>query len=57
MSKPPTIREVAKRAGVSVATVSRVVNDRGSVSERTRRTVGEAIRETGFRRIVMFRVL
>ena len=57
MNKPPTIREVAKRAGVSVATVSRVMNDRGSVSEQTRRTVGEAIRETGFRPNVIGRGL
>ena len=57
MSKPPTIREVARRAGVSVATVSRVMNGRGSVSERTRHTVGEAIRETGFRPNVIGRGL
>ena len=57
MSKPPTIREVARRAGVSVATVSRVMNGRGSVSERTRRTVGEAIRDTGFRPNVIGRGL
>lgn len=57
MSKPPTIREVASRAGVSVATVSRVMNGRGSVSERTRLTVDEAIRETGFRPNVIGRGL
>ena len=57
MSKPPTIREVARRAGVSVATVSRVMNRRGSVSEQTRHTVGEAIRETGFRPNVIGRGL
>ena len=57
MSKPPTIREVARRAGVSVATVSRVMNGRGSVSEQTRQTVGEAIRETGFRPNVIGRGL
>ena len=57
MSKPPTIREVAKRAGVSVATVSRVMNDRDPVSEGTRQRVWEAIRETGFRPNVMGRGL
>ena len=57
MNKPPTIREVARRAGVSVATVSRVMNGRGSVSERTRLTVDEAIRETGFRPNVIGRGL
>ena len=57
MGKAPTIREVARRAGVSVATVSRVMNGRGSVSEKTRQTVGEAIRETGFRPNVIGRGL
>ena len=57
MSKPPTIREVARRAGVSVATVSRVMNGRSPVSERTRHAVREAIRDTGFRPNVIGRGL
>ena len=57
MTKPPTIREVARRAGVSVATVSRVMNGRGSVSDRTRQAVGEVIREIGFRPNVIGRGL
>jgi LacI family transcriptional regulator len=40
-----TIREVAKRAGVSIATVSRVLNDVGPVEERTRQHVQKAARE------------
>lgn len=36
-----TIKDVAREAGVSVATVSRVFNDSGQVSEDTRKTVRE----------------
>src|SRR5215471_6039269 len=39
-----TIKEVARRAGVSVATVSRVVNDSAPVREATRRRIRHAIR-------------
>ncbi len=40
---PATIRDVAKRAGVGVGTVSRVLNDRPSVREVTRQKVISAI--------------
>jgi LacI family transcriptional regulator len=43
-----TIRDVARKAGVSVATVSRVVNGLGSVRPETRRRVVEAIEALGF---------
>lgn len=46
---PPTIRDVAKHAGVSYATVSRVLNDSPKVSPAARKRVRQAIRETGFR--------
>jgi len=36
-----TIKQVARRAGVSVATVSRVLNDKGPVAEETRRRIRE----------------
>ncbi|WP_138494861.1 LacI family DNA-binding transcriptional regulator [Paenibacillus pinistramenti] len=40
-----TIRDVAKRAGVSVATVSRMINGTGYVHEDTRRNIETAIKE------------
>jgi DNA-binding LacI/PurR family transcriptional regulator len=45
-----TIRDVARRAGVSVATVSRVVNDMPIVSLETRDRVRGAMAELGYRR-------
>lgn len=44
-----TVREIARLAGVSVATVSRVSNGTGQVSEETRRRVLRAIEEHGYR--------
>jgi LacI family transcriptional regulator len=43
-----TIHDVAKRAGVAPITVSRVINDRGYVSEGTRRRVESAVAELGY---------
>ncbi len=44
----PTIREVAKRAGVAPITVSRVINDGHSVSPETRQRVELAIAELDY---------
>ncbi|PFU46511.1 LacI family transcriptional regulator [Bacillus cereus] len=44
-----TIRDVAKLAGVSVATVSRVINEKGYVHEDTIKQVKEAIEELHYR--------
>lgn len=44
-----TILEVAKRAGVSKATVSRVLSGNGYVSQETREKVMQAVAETEFR--------
>jgi LacI family transcriptional regulator len=44
----PTIRDVARRAGVAPITVSRVINDSGYVSERTRQRVEKAIAELNY---------
>lgn len=46
----PTMHDVARHAGVSVTTVSRVVNNERYVSEETRERVGEAIAALKFRR-------
>jgi LacI family transcriptional regulator len=42
------IRQIADLAGVSIATVSRVLNGRGDVSEETREVVSRVIRENGY---------
>jgi LacI family transcriptional regulator len=42
---PTTIKEVALKAGVSIATVSRVLNNVGPIDERTRQHVSEVARE------------
>jgi len=46
---PITIRDVAKRAGVSVATVSRVLNNSALTSPKTREQVLQAVAELGYR--------
>lgn len=47
-SSPVTIYDVAERAGVSIATVSRVVNGHRSIRPDTQDRVLRAIRELGF---------
>ena len=42
------IKDVAELANVSVATVSRILNNRGYISEHTRKKVQEAIRELNY---------
>lgn len=44
-----TIRDVARRAGLSVATVSAVLNDKPGVSERSEQKVLQAIKELDYR--------
>jgi LacI family transcriptional regulator len=45
----PTIYEVSRLAGVSLATVSRVINDSDRVREKTRQKVLAAMEELGYR--------
>lgn len=43
-----TIQDIAKKAGVSVATVSRVLNNTNTVTEKTRSKVESAIKELNY---------
>lgn len=51
VSRAPTLRDVARVAGVSVPTVSKVLNGRGDVSPETRERVQEATALVGYRRV------
>lgn len=44
-----TIYQVSQAAGVSLATVSRVINNKGNVTEETRRRVEETIKRLGYK--------
>lgn len=48
--RPPAMTDVAAAAGVSHQTVSRVLNNKGSVKEETRQRVLKAIADMGYRR-------
>ncbi len=52
-----TLRDVAEQAGVSIKTVSRVVNNQGEISEGTRRRVQSAIKKLGYRPNILARSL
>lgn len=43
-----TIKQVAEKAGVSTATVSRLLNENGFISEDAKRKIKKAMKETGF---------
>jgi DNA-binding LacI/PurR family transcriptional regulator len=57
MTKKPTIRDVAREAGVSVATVSRILNEKPDVSEETRAKVLRTIDNLGYARNMQWRQL
>ncbi len=66
LEKPPrktngsfhtTLKDVAKLAGVSTKTVSRVVNNQGEISQETRVRVQAAIEQLGYRPNVLARSL
>lgn len=57
MNERSNIRDVAARAGVSVKTVSRVLNDHPYVRAETRQKVDEAMRALDFRPSIAARIL
>jgi len=56
-SRPPTIRDVAAAAGVSITTVSRVVRDHQDVHPATRGRVLQVIQDLGYRPSSLARAL
>ena len=46
--KRTTIKEVAQRAGVTIGTVSHVINGTAPISEQTRKKVQEVIKELDY---------
>ncbi len=52
-----TLKDVAKLAGVSPKTVSRVVNNQGEISKATRQRVQEVIEQLGYRPNILARSL
>ncbi len=55
--KHVTIQQVAQEAGVSIQTVSRVLNDRPDVSEETRQRIRDIIRQMGYQPFAIARGL
>ena len=47
VKRPTTIKDVAKKAGVSISTVSRVINDSKPVTNEVKQRVLDVIKETG----------
>lgn len=52
-----TIKDVAKHADVSIATVSRIINNRGAISEKTRRKVRASMEALNYQPNEMARAL
>ena len=48
MKNNVTIKDVAKLAGVSISTVSRVINDSKPVTDEVKQRVLDVIKETGY---------
>lgn len=57
MSEKISMKDVAKKAGVSVSTVSRVLNNGEYITEKTRKKVEEAVKKLNYRPNVIARGL
>lgn len=53
----PTINDVAREAGVSISTVSRVLNNNYPVKEETRKRIEEAIEKLNYKPNMLARSL
>ena len=47
--KVPTIKDIAKRANVSIGTVDRVLHNRGNVSSETKKKIEKTIKELKYK--------
>lgn len=52
-----TLKEIAERAGVSIATVSYVLNGNAQISDETKQKVEKIIKETGYRSNILAKSL
>ena len=52
-----TLKELASRCNVSIATVSNILNGKSNVGEETKKRVLEVIKETGYKPNIMARGL
>ena len=50
-----TIRDVARAAGVSVSTVSRVLNNKGTISEETKKRIHEAMEAVSYTHLDVYK--
>lgn len=57
VNKRPTIKQVAKAAGISTQTVSRVINNRPDVAPETRKRIQQVIEELGYQPSALARSL
>lgn len=53
----PNLKDVAKQAGLSVNTVSRVLNNRGYISDKTKEKVYRVMKEMNYQPNEMARAL